>query len=239
MRGAIMAAAALAIPAGAGAQASVKTADYSFDYNYPAAASRFPALRRWFEAERAASRTRVAQRAAVDRREATKGSYPFRPWEAQTTWKVVTETPRFLSLSGETYAYTGGAHGNTGSLAMLWDKTTSRRLAPRDLFVSPAAIQQAMGKDYCRRLDVEREKKRGEPVKPGTGVAGFNDCVAVKETTLLLGSTSRRAFDRVGLIADQYVAGSYAEGPYEVTLPVTAAVLAAVKPAYRSAFVTR
>ncbi|MEO0056797.1 MAG: hypothetical protein RIT17_233, partial [Pseudomonadota bacterium] len=30
--------------------------------------------------------------------------------------------------------------------------------------------------------------------------------------------------------------GSYAEGPYEVTLPVTQAVLAAVKPEYKAAF---
>ena len=49
------------------------------------------------------------------------------------------------------------------------------------------------------------------------------------------GSVSH-AFDRVGLIADPYVAGSYAEGSYELTFPVTAELLAAVRPEYKAAF---
>ena len=45
--------------------------------------------------------------------------------------------------------------------------------------------------------------------------------------------------DRIGLIADPYVAGSYAEGAYEVTLPVTRAIIGTVKPEYRGAFAVR
>ena len=59
---------------------------------------------------------------------------------------------------------------------------------------------------------------------------------ALKELTLLLGSSNRQASNRIGLIADQYAAGSYAEGPCEVTLPVTPAAIAAVKPVYHAAF---
>jgi hypothetical protein len=36
--------------------------------------------------------------------------------------------------------------------------------------------------------------------------------------------------------ADPYVAGPYAEGDYDISLPVTAEVIAALKPAYRSSF---
>jgi len=53
---------------------------------------------------------------------------------------------------------------------------------------------------------------------------------------VLLGSSDRKAFNRIGLLAAPYVAGSYAEGTYEVTLPVTPAVLQAVKPEYKAAF---
>jgi hypothetical protein len=53
---------------------------------------------------------------------------------------------------------------------------------------------------------------------------------------VLLGSSNKRRFNRIGLIASPYVAGSYAEGQYEVTLPVTPKVLAAVKPEYKAAF---
>ena len=44
------------------------------------------------------------------------------------------------------------------------------------------------------------------------------------------------AFDRVGFLIDPYTAGPYAEGTYEVTLPVTRAILAAVKPEYAESF---
>ncbi len=61
----------------------------------------------------------------------------------------------------------------------------------------------------------------------------------MKELTPLWGSSNRQAINRIGLIADQYVAGSYAEGPYEITLPVTPAVIAAVKPGNRAAFAVK
>ena len=62
--------------------------------------------------------------------------------------------------------------------------------------------------------------------------------LAIYPITLLLGSARGGRIDRIGLLADPYVAGSYAEGTYEVTLPVTPAIVRAVKPAYRTAFAT-
>ena len=44
------------------------------------------------------------------------------------------------------------------------------------------------------------------------------------------------AFDRIGFLIGPYAAGPYAEGSYDVTLPVTPAVIAAVKPEFRTAF---
>ena len=56
------------------------------------------------------------------------------------------------------------------------------------------------------------------------------------EVTVLMGSGDKAHFTRIGLIADPYVAGPYVEGSYEVTLPVSPALLKAVKPEYRSMF---
>jgi hypothetical protein len=64
----------------------------------------------------------------------------------------------------------------------------------------------------------------------------FDDCLAPSDVTVLLGSSNKQQFNRIGLIADPYAAGPYAEGSYEVTLPVTPALLKAVKPEYRAAF---
>jgi hypothetical protein len=69
-----------------------------------------------------------------------------------------------------------------------------------------------------------------DPSDPSTA------CIAAKSATLLLGSSNRRAFNRIGFLFAPYVAGSYVEGGYDVTLLVTPAVIAAVRPEFRSAF---
>ena len=56
---------------------------------------------------------------------------------------------------------------------------------------------------------------------------------------MIVGSSNGRTFDKVGVLVGPYAAGSYAEGNYEFTLPVTAALMKAVKPEYREAFSVR
>ena len=46
-------------------------------------------------------------------------------------------------------------------------------------------------------------------------------------------------FDHIHVIADQYVAGPYAEGPYEIPLPITAAMIERLKADYRASFEPR
>lgn len=216
---------------------AVKTADYSFSYDYPAQAAAIPPLAAWFEADRTRARAAFAKDAAEARRDAKTSGYPFNGYEMTVEWKVVTDTPRLLSLSSLHWAFTGGAHGNGGSGALVWDKARKQRLQPIALFTSPDALWSALRASYCRALDAERTKRRGEPVGKTGNV--FDACPPFKDLTLLLGSTDRKSINRIGLIADAYVAGSYAEGQYDITLPVTPAVLAAVKPDYRAAFAVK
>ena len=153
-------------------------------------------------------------------------------------WKVVADLPRFLSLSMDIYGYTGGAHGNGGTRGLVWDRQAETRLGTMDFFTSAPALENAVHARYCPALNQERERKRGMPV-PRDGQGMFDGCPSIDELRVLLGSSNGKAFDRIGLIADPYVAGSYAEGSYEVTLPVTTALLDAVKPEYRGAFALR
>lgn len=223
-----------AILVGAGmANAAEKTADYSFEYRYPAQAGQIPALRAWLEADKTRLRTQTARDAAEARVDARKDGFPFRQYDTQKIWKLVTDTPRFLSLSGDVYSYTGGAHGTPGSVGMLWDKAARQRIAPKQVFASLPAVQAALGPAFCTKLKAERRRRVGA-VADKDGL--FSKCPTLKELTVLLGSSGGGRINRIGLIADPYVAGSYAEGPYEVTLPVTPAVIKAVKPAYRGAF---
>lgn len=149
-------------------------------------------------------------------------------------WQVVADLPRFLSLSAQSYVYSGGAHGNSDFDALVWDRKETRAFAPAEMFVSMAALDAAVRQDYCAALEDQRRERRGEYYAASDDV--FGDCPGVEALTVLAGSSNGRKFDRIGLLAAPYVAGAYAEGPYEVTLPVTAQIIAAVRPEYRGAF---
>ncbi len=230
-RGAAIVVVAMASPSIA--QKATSTADYDFEYAYPVQAARIAPLKAWLEADKARRRAWVVRAAAQARQEARAAGVPFRAYDMQRGWNVVADTPRFLSLSSASYSDTGGAHGNGSSGGLVWDKQAGRRMDAASLFRSTAALQSAVMTPWCRWMRAERTRRVGADVGSDTV---FGQCPPVKDVTILPGSSNGRSFDRIGVIADQYVVGSYAEGPYEHTLPVTAAVLRAVKPAYRGAF---
>lgn len=209
---------------------------FEFEYSYPAEVGAIPDLRKDFDAELDKAMADLTSSAQEQRAEAKKDGYPYRALGRWTAWKVVTDLPGWLSLSAELSEYSGGAHPNHGFDALLWDRQANKRRDPIDLFTSKEALSRAIRTDFCAALNRERAKKREAPVEPGS-TSEFDQCIDPAESTIILGSTNRKAFDRVGVLIGPYEAGPYVEGSYEVTLPVTAAVLAAVKPEYRPTFV--
>lgn len=215
---------------------SEQTGLYEFDYSYPAAAAAIPPLRDWLEADLARTRASLASDARDAAKDAKAEGFPFNAYSASSEWQVVTDLPGWLSLSTLVGNYTGGAHPNYGFDTILWDKAANRKRTATDLFTSKAALKAAVLKAFCAELQKQRAKKRaGE--EPGDPDDDFNKCIDPAEQTVILGSKSRKGFDRIGFLISPYAAGPYAEGSYEVTLPVTAAVVAAVKPEYKAAFV--
>ncbi|WP_338466463.1 DUF4163 domain-containing protein [Novosphingobium sp. ZN18A2] len=233
--------------AGGGAQAAsspapatartVKEANdlYSFAYSYPAQAGAIPALKTWLDADLDKAKSELANEAKDARDDAERQGYPFRPYDRTEHWKVVASLPGWLSLSGETYAFTGGAHGMTGFETLLWDKAADTRRKPIDLFVSEDALRGAIRKDFCAQLDKQRiERRQGHTI--GGGISEFVQCIDPLRQTLVLGSSNGKTFDRIDILIAPYAAGPYAEGTYDVAVPVTDAVLRAVKPAWREYF---
>lgn len=212
-----------------------KTERYSFKYSYPAQAGAIPALRTILDARLERERKQLDADTLADKKEMESSGFPYRPYELDTEWKVVTDLPRWLSLSAQHYAYTGGAHGNHGFDTLLWDREANVSRAPLSLFISVRALNTALGKEFCAELNRARAKKRGAPVKPDA-TDPFSECIAIDEGTVILGSTNGSTFDRIGFLIPPYAAGPYVEGDYEVTLPVTRGVIAAVKPEYRPSF---
>ena len=225
--------------ASAGGASTVKESSdlFEFDYSYPAAAGRIPPLKAWLDTERTKARAQVIEDATAGRAEAKDSGFDYHAYAFGREWQTVAEIPRFLSLSAQIYDYTGGAHPNHGYDSLLFDKQAGARVAPLALFASNAAFDAVIQKPFCGLLDKERSKRRGEPVTDDG--SPFNDCIKPSEQTVILGSSNGQTFDKVGVLVGPYAAGSYAEGDYEFTLPVTAALLKAVRAEYREAFSVR
>ncbi|MEM6909247.1 MAG: DUF4163 domain-containing protein [Pseudomonadota bacterium] len=149
-------------------------------------------------------------------------------------WKVAADTPRFLALRASIATYSGGAHGNSFFDSLVWDREAEQALAPIELFSSEAALDEALRNAYCAGLQAERMER----ISPGLvrGTDPLESCPSLGELVLVLSSSTGSKLDQLDLLAAPYIAGSYAEGAYEVALPVTDAILAAVKPEYRAAF---
>jgi hypothetical protein len=204
-----------------------------FAYSWPAEVSAVPALAQRFTAERDTLLADQKADWAESLREFADqdcGGCVNRSFEK--SWDVVADLPRFLSLSASFYEYSGGAHGNGAFDALVWDREAQTAFDPKAMFRSEAALQDALGAAWCKALKAERSQRLGEEYSDD----GFFQCPPVADLTVLVGSSDKQRFNRIGLLAAPYVAGSYAEGSYEVTLPVTPAVLAAVKPEYKAAF---
>lgn len=225
-----------AAPAGAARSVKDESALFSFTYAYPAAAGAIPALRTRLDADLASARAKLRRDAKAAQAEAKANGFPYNAYYWSQQWSVVTELPQWLSLSAEYGNYTGGAHGMYWFGAMLWDKAAGAPRDPLTLFTSKQALSAAIRAPFCAALNRERAKKRGAPVKGGSADQ-FDECIDPVGQTVILGSQGRQGFDRIGILIPPYEAGPYAEGSYEVTVPVTAAVLNAVKPRFRGAFV--
>lgn len=214
-----------------------RTELYIFNYSWPQQAGQIEPLADWLNKKLTAQRKALADEARREAQDARENGFPFNTYSSGTAWEVVADLPQYLSLSADLSSYRGGAHPNYGFDTMVWDKERDSALEPIEFFVSAKALDSALGKQLCDRLNVERTRRRGIPVDPAAGDA-FNSCVKVDETNLLLGSRSGKKFDRIGVQIAPYLAGPYAEGSYEFTFNMTPALLAQVKPEYRDAFAT-
>jgi hypothetical protein len=118
---------------------SEKTPLYELRLRIPAAAMAIPALRDKIMALHKADADQTKHDAKDD-----KDSDPgFHPYDVETTWRVTFENNTIISLSGNTFADTGGAHPNDGYQTLVWDKRAGRAVAIADLFV-PAQAKPAL-----------------------------------------------------------------------------------------------
>lgn len=206
-------------------------ADVDFAYSNEAAA--VPALVRRFNAELAEekSKTIVCGKAETQVRVAT-GSEGI-ACSSSTGITTSGQAQRLLSLARSYYAFTGGAHGNGATTPLLWDRRLGQEIDFASLFAAPNSHARIMRDAYCRALNAERKKRRGPAYQAG-GIPEFDSCPKFSELSLIPSGSPR--FSRIHVIASAYTAGPYAEGQYDIVLPVTPRLVAALKPQFRASF---
>lgn len=183
-----------------------------------------PALLAGLRGEALKAAATAKAEAVNDAASAKKDGFPFRRYESISDWSLAADTPRLLVLAGESYAFTGGAHGNTGYTARIWDKAAQRPVPFSALFSDWAKARAVIEPAYCAALAAEQKARGGNPV---------NNCPKLSDQPIVpwAGLASRATQLRV--LLGPYTAGSYAEGSYLITLPWPDGIKPLVKPAYR------
>lgn len=127
-----------------------KTPLYELRLRAPGAVMAIPALRDRIMA----LHKRDADELRSEAREDSEGNPAFHPYDVDTVWRVSFENDAVVSLSGDTFADTGGAHPNDGFQTLVWDKKGNRAVALSDLFAAGkarsalAAIADAATKNW-------------------------------------------------------------------------------------------
>lgn len=224
-----------AVPAAADIRAAdllliSSTPELDFAWRAPADVAGEPLLFRKLRAQAEQSMQDMLKTARDDRAARGADAAPVSYYQVEE-WRVSASTPRLLSLWAELATYTGGAHGNYGFPALLWDKQADREIRIADLFTDSAAMFSALTPDYCRQLDEERKARRG-----GSIGEGFSDCPALDKASMRLRSGPDGKLWGAQVMLAPYEAGPYAEGAYEVTLSFPDSVKALVKPDYAADF---
>lgn len=204
-----------------------------FEYGWSSEANAVPALVKRFTADIRKQRASLLAAVQSDAAERKKQGFPFNAYSQVTNITTAGQSPRLLSLRIDTYSFTGGAHGNSGTTALLWDRQGAKDIAFSALFRPNSGFITGIRGPYCRALDAERKRRRQGETLGGD----FDQCPAFSELALIPTDSNHNVrFDHLLLIAAPYVAGPYVEGEYEISLPVNANEIARLKPEFRPSF---
>jgi hypothetical protein len=222
---------ALLLSAAASAfQVHQKSSLLDFEARWPSQASAIPALRRQLVAQLNHDRSRYTKMARLDRAQRADHDFPFFRYSFSRVLHFGGRTRRLVSFADERNVFTGGAHGNPSTRALLWDLALGKTIAFADLFAtSPKPILQP---GYCRQLAAQRKSKTGTDK-----VFIWEECPDPLKFSVIPEDKDRDGrYETINVTANPHDVGSYAEGYYIVLLPVTPALLNALKPQYRSSF---
>ncbi|MCB1494113.1 MAG: hypothetical protein KDJ77_20285 [Rhodobiaceae bacterium] len=209
------------------------------DVTLSRAAESEPALFRILAADARHYMTEFQTRADADFAE--YGSQDFwRAYNLSVSYDDVMITPRFLDVLSVSSEYTGGAHGNTGYEAFLFDREKRAMVTLEDLFgpLADDAPALAAMRDFVHDDLVAQKTRRFPDVFKSEEDVGLQDIRASREFLDIFTVEPSTDGEHLGGITFHfapYIVGAYAEGPYEVTIP-QAVFAQYLVPDYQGAF---
>jgi hypothetical protein len=227
---------ALALIATAGPHKVVrKTAALDFKYEWPSEAVAIPALDLHFYTEAKHDLTEAQDLAREDKKYYLQEGRETALDLYLQKWTTAGQSSRLLSLRSDYEVYTGGAHPNYNTSDLLWDRQLNRGRDFGNLFMATSGYAPILRSEYCHKLYDARTKRNGER----TGEV-FEMCPKFSDLAIIPTDHDRNGrFDEILVVASPYTAGSFAEGEYDIALPVTPQLVAAMKPEYRNSFETQ
>ena len=141
-------------------------------------------------------------------------------YEKTITVSVAAETGKLFSLKRVDFDYSGGAHPNTLTSGILWDKALKRRLSLTDLFrknTDLTALDQAL----CSAINAAKRARVPDSLSVTLGGKEWS-CPRAADTAFVLapGTLPGKAAGLIFLIGP-YQVGPGTEGSYEIALPAT------------------
>ena len=229
-------------PAGLAAVATTSTTPLAYESKTPWAEVKLtlspiiksqPELHAAVYAEETRTLRQFAEGAQGERTEAG-APQDMPPYAKDISLAAALDTPNLLSLKRVDYDYSGGAHPNTLTAGILWDKVLKRRVSLADLLVKGADLNP-LDQALCSAINTA--KRARVPDSASVTLTGTDwSCPHVADTAFVLapGTTPGKAGGLIFLIGP-YQVGPYAEGPYEIAVPL-ALFRSLLAPAYAAEF---
>lgn len=143
------------------------------------------------------------------------------PYEKTIAVTAAGETGNLLSLKRVDFDYSGGAHPNTITTGILWDKTAKQQIPGNALFRAGADMT-ALDRALCAALNTAKTA-RSPGSAPVTLTGSDWSCPRASATPFVLtgGSVPGKAAGLTFLVGP-YQIGPYSDGAYEIALPASA-----------------
>jgi hypothetical protein len=194
---------------------ALSTKDTQINLALPAGIDRYPELHAKLYNDGKAELLDFLKHAIEDRqRFANKGVKQATPYERRVVWSITAVSPHLISLRNTWFDDTGGAHPNHGSGVLLWDRVRNVMVLQAELF-KPDADTAVVDTLLCQATTKAKAARLGPTNAKGWSCPKFADGHAV-----MVPSAQPYRIGGMMFLFDPYTIGAYAEGDYEVLLPL-------------------